>query len=42
MRRAGDPGLPFDVEGSGYGFKPLRSFTTAQAEMPHSCHMALF
>jgi branched-chain amino acid transport system substrate-binding protein len=42
MRRAGDPGVPFDVEGTGYGFKPLRSFTAAQAEMPHNCHMVLF
>jgi branched-chain amino acid transport system substrate-binding protein len=40
MQRAGSPGARFDVEGTGYGFKPLRSLDAAQAEMPHSCRMA--
>jgi branched-chain amino acid transport system substrate-binding protein len=42
MQRAGSPGVPFDVEGTGYGFKPLRNLTAVQAEMPHSCRMASF
>ncbi|MEY2688599.1 MAG: hypothetical protein RL375_2797, partial [Pseudomonadota bacterium] len=42
MQRAGGTGVPFDVEGTGYGFKPLRSLTAAQVEMPTSCRMAAF
>jgi branched-chain amino acid transport system substrate-binding protein len=42
MQRAGGPGVPFDVEGTGYGFKALRSFSAAQVEMPSSCRMAAF
>lgn len=39
MDKQGQPGVPFDVEGSGYGFKPLRTVTAAQAEQAHSCQM---
>ncbi len=42
MQRAGGPGVPFGVEGTGYGFKPLRSLTAAQVEVPHSCRMPAF
>jgi branched-chain amino acid transport system substrate-binding protein len=39
MDRQGSPGVKFDVEGSGYGFRVVRNLTAAQAEMPHSCQM---
>jgi branched-chain amino acid transport system substrate-binding protein len=39
MERQGSPGVPFDVEGSGYGFKVVREISAAQAEMPSSCQM---
>jgi len=40
MDRQGVPGVKFDVEGSGYGFRVIRQLTPQQAEMPHSCNMA--
>ncbi len=40
MDRQGAPGVKFDVEGSGYGFRVIRSVGAAQAEMPTSCKMA--
>jgi branched-chain amino acid transport system substrate-binding protein len=39
MDRQGAPGVKFDVEGSGYGFKVIKSLAPAQAEMPHACAM---
>jgi branched-chain amino acid transport system substrate-binding protein len=39
MDRQGTPGVKFDVEGSGYGFRAVRTVAPAQAEMPHSCRM---
>jgi branched-chain amino acid transport system substrate-binding protein len=39
MDRQGAPGVKFDVEGSGYGFRVIRSITPQQAEQPHSCNM---
>lgn len=39
MDRLGAPGVKFDVEGSGYGFRVIRSIPAAQAEMPTSCKM---
>jgi branched-chain amino acid transport system substrate-binding protein len=39
MDRQGTPGVPFDVEGSGYGFRVVRTIQPQQAEMPHSCRM---
>ncbi len=39
MDRQGQPGVAFDVEGSGYGFRTLRTLTAAQAEAPHTCQM---
>lgn len=42
MQRQGDAGVPFDVEGSGYGFRVIRQLTSEQARMPHSCAMQRF
>jgi branched-chain amino acid transport system substrate-binding protein len=42
MQRQGDAGVPFDVEGSGYGFRVIRRLTPEQARMPHSCAMQRF
>ncbi len=39
MDKAGQPGVKFDVEGSGYGFRTLRTVPAAKAEQPHSCRM---
>ncbi|HYD76260.1 branched-chain amino acid ABC transporter substrate-binding protein [Ramlibacter sp.] len=39
MDRQGSPGVKFDVEGSGYGFRVVRAIEPAQAEMPSSCRM---
>ncbi len=39
MERQGTPGVPFDVEGSGYGFRVVRQVSAAQAELAHSCRM---
>ena len=39
MGKQGDAGIPFDVEGSGYGFKVVKSLTADQAQMPHRCNM---
>ncbi len=40
MDRVGTPGVKFDVEGSGFGFRVVRRLTPAQAEMPHACVMS--
>lgn len=39
MERQGTPGVPFDAEGSGYGFRVLRQLPAADAEMAHRCVM---
>jgi branched-chain amino acid transport system substrate-binding protein len=39
MDRQGAPGVKFDVEGSGYGFRVIRTIAPAQAELPTSCRM---
>ena len=39
MDKQGAPGVKFDVEGSGFGFRPVRQISPEQAEMPHSCQM---
>ena len=39
MDRQGSPGVKFDVEGSGYGFRVIKTLTPAQAELPSSCRM---
>jgi branched-chain amino acid transport system substrate-binding protein len=39
MDRVGTPGVKFDVEGSGYGFRVVRTIAAAAAEQPTSCKM---
>ncbi|MEI6734055.1 MAG: branched-chain amino acid ABC transporter substrate-binding protein [Comamonadaceae bacterium] len=39
MERQGSPGVKFDVEGSGYGFRVIKTLNAAQAELPSSCRM---
>lgn len=39
MERQGQPGVPFDVEGSGYGFRVIRTLKPEQARLAHSCRM---
>ncbi|AVO48200.1 branched-chain amino acid ABC transporter substrate-binding protein [Melaminivora suipulveris] len=39
MDRVGAPGVQFDVEGSGYGFRVVRQIAADQARMPSSCRM---
>jgi branched-chain amino acid transport system substrate-binding protein len=39
MERAGVPGVKFDVEGSGYGFRVVKTLVPAAAEMPTTCKM---
>jgi branched-chain amino acid transport system substrate-binding protein len=39
MDRQGSPGVKFDVEGSGYGFRVVRTIPPERAEMPTSCKM---
>ena len=42
MEKQGTPGVKFDVEGSGYGFRVLRDIAAAQTQQPHSCQMQRF
>ena len=39
MDRQGTAGVQFDVEGSGYGFRVIKTISAAQAERPTSCNM---
>ncbi|MDO8718533.1 MAG: branched-chain amino acid ABC transporter substrate-binding protein [Polaromonas sp.] len=39
MGKQGTPGVKFDVEGSGYGFRVIKTIPAARAEQPHSCKM---
>ena len=39
MDRQGTPGVKFDVEGSGYGFRVIKSLSAKAAELPTSCKM---
>ena len=39
MDKQGAPGVKFDVEGSGYGFRVIKSIAPERAEQPHSCKM---
>jgi branched-chain amino acid transport system substrate-binding protein len=39
MDRMGSPGVKFDVEGSGYGFRVVRQIPAARAELPTTCRM---
>ena len=42
MDKKGAPGVKFDVEGSGYGFRVVRQITPAKAQQPHRCTMQRF
>ncbi len=39
MDRAGAPGVPFDIEGSGFGFRTLRRLDAPAVAQPHQCRM---
>ena len=39
MDRQGTPGVKFDVEGSGYGFRVIKTIAAASAEQPTTCTM---
>jgi branched-chain amino acid transport system substrate-binding protein len=39
MERKGTPGVKFDVEGSGYGFRVIKTLSAAQAEQPTTCRL---
>lgn len=39
MDRQGTPGVKFDVEGSGYGFRVIKSLSASAAELPTTCKM---
>lgn len=39
MERQGSPGVKFDVEGSGYGFRVIKTIPATRAEQPSSCKM---
>ncbi len=39
MDRLGAPGVKFDVEGSGYGFRVVRQIPADKARMPSTCRM---
>ncbi len=39
MDKQGQPGVKFDVEGSGYGFRVVRDLPADKAQMPTSCQM---
>ncbi len=40
MDKVGSPGVKFDVEGSGFGFRVIKTIEAGRAEMPTSCKMA--
>jgi branched-chain amino acid transport system substrate-binding protein len=40
MDRAGAPGVRFDVEGSGFGFRTVRRLPAEAVAQPHMCRMA--
>jgi len=42
MDKQGQPGVKFDVEGSGYGFRVVRDIPAERAQQPHSCQMQRF
>ena len=39
MAKQGGSEVPFDVEGSGYGFKTVKQFKASEVELPSSCKM---
>jgi branched-chain amino acid transport system substrate-binding protein len=41
MDKLGAPGVKFDVEGSGYGFRVIKQISAKAAEQPTSCKMVM-
>ncbi len=39
MDKLGAPGVRYDNEGSGYGFRTVRRIDAARTELPHQCRM---
>ncbi|WPC68346.1 branched-chain amino acid ABC transporter substrate-binding protein [Rhodoferax ferrireducens] len=39
MDKQGAPGVKFDVEGSGYGFRVIKTIAAKRAELPTTCKM---
>ena len=39
MDKLGAPGVKFDVEGSGYGFRVIKTLSAARVELPTTCKM---
>ena len=39
MDHQGEPGVPFDVEGSSYGFRVIRTLGPEEAQLPSQCQM---
>jgi branched-chain amino acid transport system substrate-binding protein len=39
MAKQGTSEVPFDVEGSGYGFRVVRQFKASEVELPSTCKM---
>ena len=39
MDHQGEPGVPFDVEGSSYGFRVIKTLNPEQAQLPTQCQM---
>ena len=39
MDHQGEPGVAFDVEGSSYGFRVIKTLSPEQAQMPSQCQM---
>ena len=39
MAKQGTPEVPFDVEGSGYGFRVIKQFKASEVELPSTCKM---
>lgn len=39
MDKVGSPGVRFDVEGSGYGFRVVKTISAAAAQQPTTCKM---
>jgi branched-chain amino acid transport system substrate-binding protein len=41
MDKVGTPGVKFDVEGSGFGFRVIKTISREQAALPTSCRMGI-
>ena len=41
MGKSGTDGIKFDVEGSGYGFRVIKTLSATQASQPSLCKMSV-